>query len=259
MKGGVRYREGAQVEWDRRAANSKAARTLDVPFQYQLETYLPHDPQLTCLEIGAIPGRFLAYLAQHHGYRVVGLDFATAEDLFQATMHLNGVTDYEFIYTDFREYRTRRRFDVVTSFGFVEHFDDWEAVVEAQCGLVADSGYVVISVPNFRYIQYAYQRVVDPENLEIHNLACMDQARLDSLLRTLGFEHVFNGFLGGLEFWWEHPPKRVAVRAADLALRKVANYVGRFLPNSRLYSPYLLAIYRHRGLRNGRFEAATTP
>jgi hypothetical protein len=244
MKRGVRYTTDPRSEWNRRWSQKRPGPVTEVLFQDLLANYLPKSSELTCLEIGAVPGSFLAYFSVHHGYQIVGLDFADAEHLFHETMRLNGINLYEYINADFVEYSTDRRFDVVTSFGFVEHFDDYSLIVRRHCELVAEGGYVVIGMPNFRYFQFLYHSIFDRDNLDIHNLESMDPAAIHALLVRLGFQRVFSGYWGGLELWVERAPRNVLLRLTERGMRELGNLVGRWLPNSRFYSPYMLMIYR---------------
>jgi trans-aconitate methyltransferase len=240
----VNVEDDARAEWNRRTRHLDARKVGRVSFQDIFDRHLPKSPDLTCLEIGAIPGAFLVYLHRHHGYRITGLDFADNERAFHDTMRMNGVTTYEFVRADLLEYRPENKFDVVASFGFVEHFDDFEEILERHCDLVNAGGYLVVTMPNFRRLQFLYHVMFDRKNLEFHNLKAMDVQSVDAVLSRQGFAKLVAGYDGGLELWREERPRNPIVWALEVGVRRVANTIGSRLPNSKFYSPQLVFIYR---------------
>jgi 2-polyprenyl-3-methyl-5-hydroxy-6-metoxy-1,4-benzoquinol methylase len=239
----VQYATDARTEWTRRTREIEPKRVVRVLFQDLLDRYLPTNPDYTCLEVGALPGDFLVYFHERHSYKVTGVDFADSEQVFHDTMRLNGVSDYEYVNADFLDFRPGRTFDVVASFGFVEHFDDYGAILQRHCDLVGERGYLVVGVPNFRNLQFVYHSVFDRQNLRIHNLAAMDPSTIHAELTQRGFRRLFVGYWGGLELWREPGLESAFLRLADAAVRRVANSIGRHVPNSHLYSPFILFIY----------------
>jgi trans-aconitate methyltransferase len=233
----------ARVEWNSRTADLEAVEVESVAFKRLFDHYLPKNPRFRCLEVGAIPGTFLVYLHKRHGYRITGIDFADNESVFHDTMRINGVAQYEFVHGDFLDYHPANTFDVVLSFGFVEHFDDYVTIIQRHCAFVDDDGFVVITMPNFRRLQFVYHALFDRKNLLFHNLDVMDIDVVDTVLSRCGFTKRFAGYEGGLEFWTEERPKNVLVRAIEVVVRSFANKIGPHVPNSSLYSPHLVFIY----------------
>ncbi len=236
----------ALEEWNRRTAPLEVSPLDDLPFTDLFDRVLPKGP-LTCLEVGAIPGRFLAYLALHHGYRVTGIDFADNHRVFHDTMAAYGIDGYEFIHGDFFSYDFQKKFDVVASFGFVEHFEDIEDVIARHCDLVAAGGYLVISVPNFRYLRYAYHFVFDRPSLAFHNLHAMDQKLLERIIEGHGFEKKVSTYYGKMMFWRDHHTGPVMEKIDGVA-RRLSLWLGKILPVSKVISPFLILVYR-RGAR----------
>lgn len=240
----VVYEKNPKEEWDERVSTIKPAVVDDVVFSEIFKKYLPKSQELSCIEIGAIPGNFLVYFHKVFGYKITGIDFASDANLFHKTMKINDVEDYTFIKGDFLKYRFREQFDVVTSFGFIEHFDDVFDVLERHVDLVKPGGYLVISLPNFRFLQHLYHYYFDRANLDIHNLNAMRIGYLKRALNKLGMRRVYLKYFGHLQVWRQETkltPKR------EQQIKRIHFWISKHggkLPTMRLYSSYIVLIYQ---------------
>ena len=220
----------------------------DNPFAEVLLRYLPVQPEWSALEIGAIPGRFLLFLHKNFGYRVSGLDYARDWSHFDAVFRDGKVTEAEKIAADFFSFTTDRTFQVVASFGFIEHFRDVPDMIRRHTRLVAPGGYLVLSVPNFTGLQYAYHWLVDRPNLRIHNTRAMSKPLIERLVQQDGFRLCYSGHVGRLEVWREDRPLGLWQRVIDRGARIAAASLAPHLRESGWYSPYYLLIARREGL-----------
>ncbi len=139
------------------------------------------------LEIGCAPGRLLAWVALRLRAEVAGLDYsavglAAAQRLFQG-LGIAADLRCENVFTNSFDPGS---FDVVSSFGLIEHFDDPRPVVDEHVKLVRPGGVALIVVPNYRGIYGRLQRYFNPENLRIHNLHIMSREQLLKLAPTGG-------------------------------------------------------------------------
>ena len=135
------------------------------------------------LEIGCAPGRLLAWVAKKLHAEVAGLDYSAtgmvaAEELFRA-LGLRGDLRCEDLFSNTFGPGS---FDVVVSFGLIEHFDDPGPAVESHLHLVKAGGLALIVVPNYRSLYGRLQCHFDPGNLEIHNLEIMTPEALRRLM-----------------------------------------------------------------------------
>ena len=73
-------------------------------------------------------------------------------------------------------------FDVVTSFGVIEHFDDARPLVQRHLDLVKPGGVALIAVPNYGGLYGLLQRWCDAPNLELHNLEIMNPCAMTALV-----------------------------------------------------------------------------
>lgn len=241
----VRYKTTALDEWNERTTLAVARKYSKPEFDSVLKNILPISDEMSCLEIGAIPGGFLAYFNKEFKYKITGIDFAKNKKVFIDTMKVNNIKSYKFISKDITKMNTKNKYDVVSSFGFIEHFDDFESIIEKHIDLIAPKGYLVLSLPNFRNLQYLYRIIFDRENLKIHNLDSMKINKLNSIISSKGMKKLFSGYIGGIELWYDTPIKNKFIHKLRYNITvKTNNKFKNKLPNSPLYSPVILLVYK---------------
>jgi SAM-dependent methyltransferase len=207
------------------------------------------------LEIGCAPGRWLAFLSKEFGLAVSGIEFtADGAAATRRNLELLGVRQADIREGDFLQVPPSPKYEVVVSFGFVEHFTDVEAVIARHAAWVRPGGLLIIGVPNFRGVHGWLQKGLDREVLAHHNLAIMDVDRLNEIGPASGLVTDSVVYLGSLEP--SLPIARVGVRGfadfvAKVALRAMriirrAPIIGRAMDdwNNPLVSSYILASYR---------------
>ena len=74
-------------------------------------------------------GNYMVYINKEFGYRVDGLDYSDNMEYVRANLSYNGIQDAELFKADFFELVPAKKYDLVFSGGFAEHFDDHELVV----------------------------------------------------------------------------------------------------------------------------------
>jgi SAM-dependent methyltransferase len=231
-------------EWERRIQAILPEIVGAEPFGPVLQRHLPVDTTWSAIEIGAIPGRFLRFFHRAFGYRITALDFARDWTSFDRVMAQAGITQVEKLEADFLDFAPSRTYEVVASFGFIEHFRDVAGVIRRHADLVGPGGYLVLGVPNFTRLQYAFHWLVDRANLRLHNTQAMDRGRIERWVGREGFRVCYSGHLGAVEFWHEAPVLAGWQRVVAGIARGLARTIGPYLPPSPWYSPYYLLIAR---------------
>lgn len=202
-------------------------------------------PGGTCFEVGCYPGNFLIYLSQRFGYQVSGIDLTPATtQRVPAHLQEHGADVGCISARDFLTYRSPTKYDVVCSFGFVEHFEDVETILDKHVELVAPGGTLFISCPNFRNVQYALHRCFDRENLDRHVCSTMDLNRWRISLERRKFHVVYEGYHQTFDFWWESPGGRL-INFLRRRIRRIGSAVASRIqfPN-RFTSPYMYIVAR---------------
>lgn len=182
------------------------------------------------LEIGCAPGKMLAWVASVLKAQVAGLDYSEpgishCRRLFRALE-----LEAEFFQEDLFDHHVPvASFDVVTSFGVIEHFDDVGPVVQCHLDLVKAGGLALMVVPHFGGVYGAVQRWCDPSLLAMHNTSIMSPRSLSELVNRRGVESV-RAYPFGSVSPWAVSPHRQLPRVASLATSLAVNALGLLQP-----------------------------
>src|SRR5438034_690129 len=192
--------------WQRHYLHHKRERYNEkfVLYKEVFERYL--EPGGTCFEIGFLPGYILTYLSKHFRYTVSGIDLTPFDETeVRERMVLDGANVGKLFRGDFLQFASDEEYDVVCSFGFLEHFSNPEVIIKRHISLLRPGGTLVISCPNFRGAQYLLHRYLDSENLANHNLEAMDLDRWTRTLHENGMRILFQDYQGTFGFWADSP------------------------------------------------------
>ena len=209
--------------------------------------HLDANPNVDLIEIGCHPGQYLWYFHRYFHYHVHGIEYVEgycAETI--ANLEVSGISA-TIVCDDLFEYaESGSAFDLVVSFGFVEHFTDIQTVVDAHWKLVKPGGRMIISVPNHAGLYGWLLRVIDRKLYERHNR--MNLAQLKAATERLpALEQVVTGYLGGLGFWNSglYQLFRTRYPIANRLLTapfKLMEHAARDLSPSRVSSPNIVAM-----------------
>ncbi len=200
----------------------------------------------SCLEIGCFPGTYLAVLGQL-GYELHGIDTEprTAQDL-PRWLRDDGLSVGTFHVCDFADFVPERQYDIVSSFGFIEHFHDWRSVLQQQAALVRPGGLLIVETPNFAgIVQRAVHQIGNPAHFRMHNPQAMRPTAWVQVLKRCGFEVISKEYLGGLEYGVPRCPRNILQRAFMWAASRTKWRLASMLQTPRsLYSPFCGVIAR---------------
>jgi SAM-dependent methyltransferase len=105
----------------------------------------------------------------------------------------------EILTGDFFAIKGDPRFDLVMSFGFIEHFDDPNSVIDRHLDWVKPGGKLVLGVPNFNGIYRPIQQILDPSLLDKHNLSIMNLDYFRGLEKILPISLKSARYIGSFE------------------------------------------------------------
>lgn len=151
--------------------------------------------QGVAFEVGCAPGKWLTFMSKTFGMKASGVEYSEA-GMYATRRNLEilGLPIETILVGDFFAIEPEPKFDVVMSYGFIEHFDDPDAVVTRHVAWLKPGGKLILSVPNFNGIYYLLQKILDPAIIDKHNLKTMkldyfrDLAqRLDLKLESLEY------------------------------------------------------------------------
>ncbi len=108
-------------------------------FQEILKRYIPYDPARRIVEIGSGDGKLLKEISRLIGGNVTGIEYSEPA---ARIAELNGVsTIVEDAFSAVLRNRCREQFDVVYSYGFVEHIIPPRKAIDIHLDLVKKGGY----------------------------------------------------------------------------------------------------------------------
>ncbi len=213
--------------------------------------HIPTGPEFRFLEVGAYPGSYLWYFNKYFGMQVSGLEYV-AECCDKAREYLNAAgLAASIIHADFFEYEVEREeeaYDLVASFGFVEHFSDIRGVLSRKLGLVRPGGWMAVVVPNHTGIYGGVLKAVNREKYLTHNR--MSLADLLGALQEIGDAEVVEaGYFGHFGFW--NSGLYSAARGKGSIVYSMVRppawcleALTSRLPDSKTLSPYIAAVVR---------------
>lgn len=209
--------------------------------------YLKKSQDKACLEIGCVPGRFLAYICKNFGYFPEGIDYMKdTEKITGETLLRNDLREFTIYEEDFTKWKTSKRYDLVCSFGFIEHFegDSNRQVIEKHVELLKPEGKLIIDIPNFNYGQYLFHLMLNREVLGTHNIKVMNLAYFRKIAKTYNLKILHLGYYGGLfNYWGLTSDANFLQKLIFKVLKKVSKFTKkiRFL-NNRFFSPFIVFI-----------------
>jgi cyclopropane fatty-acyl-phospholipid synthase-like methyltransferase len=199
----------------------------------------------TILEIGAHPGRYLAYLASRYKLRPSALDFNPDIAAIRRSMNLMNINQFRYLNEDFLKHQTKERYNLVLSIGFIEHFANFDEVLDRHCDYLDANGAMLIMIPHMRYGQYFHRRIFDRANLDVHNLKCMKKSVFKNFAKRndlkIHYLSYFGGFLTNVHGKKPQGIKRFCNRIERLAFKAINPALKRF--PSTLYSSVLIGIF----------------
>lgn len=242
--------------WENYWVNCKLPSTPDMDFSFErclaneLKKNLP-DIKGDVFEVGCAPGKWLAFMAKEFAMNPSGIEYSEAG--MKATLEnfkILRLAPGSILTGDFFQAKPEHQFDVVMSFGFIEHFDNVDEVVDLHLQWLKPGGILILGVPNFCGIYSIIQGILDQTILDKHNLKIMNLGYFRSLAARFRLKPVFLDYIGSFEPSLpiaKHQlgnPLQFAVRSLLWLARRIRRIQIFDRLNNRFISSYILAIYR---------------
>lgn len=195
------------------------------------------------MELGCAPGRVMENMARlRPQHRYHGLDYAKDGVKRSRSALKNAGLCCTVHHGDIKTFETPRKYDLVVSYGLIEHFTDPLPMLKEHKRFCTPKGRVAITVPNYahpivkRFIQY-----LDPKALNTHVLDTMDESVIEQLFQKAGFKNVRVGSCGGprLRSACDRPTKSKRVIRA---LAQTWNVMTFALPSNLLWNATIWGI-----------------
>jgi SAM-dependent methyltransferase len=195
------------------------------------------------IELGGFPGYYATYLKKYLGLDTTLFDYFIHEELIDQLLEINGLKpgDIEIVEADLFTYKVKQPYDMVLSFGLIEHFNDTKSIIESHLQFLKPGGVLFITLPNFKSINGWVQRKFDKDNYDKHNISSMDPALLARYFKELGLKEVESSYHGRFTVWLENKAEQSAIAKLLVKGIWVAGKVfTRVVPmESKALSPYI--------------------
>lgn len=204
------------------------------------------EPPKTILEIGGYPGRYLAFLAKKYNLVPTSIDFNSDRSKIDDVMQTFEIKDYTIIHADIFTHQPTEKYDLVLSNGFIEHFDNFDVVLDKHCQYLKEGGTMLIMIPNMRYYIKYYKWLVDKKNLKIHNLKTMDFNVFKNFATRNELTLQKLTYFGGFPYTYHD-----GVNFFQKIIYKIHRYIFKFYGNkilkknpSKYFSSTIIAVFK---------------
>jgi 2-polyprenyl-3-methyl-5-hydroxy-6-metoxy-1,4-benzoquinol methylase len=215
-----------------------------------LNKYLTKNKNKIAFEVGCAPGKWLIYLSEHFNYNVEGCEYLeSASKTTDENLKLCRISNYHIYTSDFLDFNPDKKYDVVLSLGFIEHFIDVDNVCKKHADILNPNGILIIGVPKFTGLNWLIANFLDKFNenkiLQGHNLDVMNLNNYNNLGEKIGCKNLFVNYIGGFE------PALFDLSKAPLWFWIAFQIINLFLNNKLFrnlnigfYSGYIMAVYK---------------
>jgi SAM-dependent methyltransferase len=207
--------------------------------QFISDSYCYHDfikraveklpPNGTCIELGGFPGKFSIFFKKYCGLNPTLLDFHFEETILKDLIEFNGLQyeDIKRIQADIFTHVPVEQYDMVCSFGLIEHFTDLKEVMNSHLKYMKPGAVLLIALPNFRGINGLLQKYFDPANLKIHNMEIMNPVLLKNTLTDIGMMEIEVSYYPSTQVWLENLKQRgLFLNILVRVLNRFMSYAG---------------------------------
>lgn len=215
--------------------------------------------EMKLIEIGCARSVWLPYFAKEFGFNVCGIDYSeigcTQEEQILTRAGVQG----EVVCVDFFSPPESMlgEFDVVVSFGVVEHYEDTAACIEAFAKFLKPNGTLITSIPNLVGLIGSIQKTLNRPVYDIH--VPLDSGGLADAHRASGLEVVscdyfigvnfgvcnLNGIQTGSTEWYVKKVLLSLLACLSLIVLFIEDKVGNFKVN-KVTSPYINCVARKK-------------
>jgi 2-polyprenyl-3-methyl-5-hydroxy-6-metoxy-1,4-benzoquinol methylase len=248
--------------WDIVLKDAKLPR-VNKPKHYYIPMNFIHDilrseNKTTFMEVGAGSSGWLPYFAKRYGYRVSGLDYSDVGcKLARENLRMLGIDYDEVLCQDLFTWHSQKKYDIIFSYGVVEHFAEPEKVIGIFREHLNSDGIIITLVPNLNGLMGVLSRRFVPDIYNIHKVITREELRQFHL--DLGFTDLKTDYAGTLSvsvipwvrskhaLFAENSIRRSVALFAIKAFNSIFCAIDRtFRLNitSKYLSPYIISIMR---------------
>jgi SAM-dependent methyltransferase len=198
----------------------------------------------TAIELGGFPGYYSTYLKKYQHLNTTLFDYYVDEDIINRLLAANGLKpgDINIIESDIFTYQSDKLYDMVLSFGLIEHFNDTRDIIKRHLQFLKPGGVLFITLPNFKGVNGWVQRTFDRSNYDKHFIESMNLQLLIKACQELGLTEVESYYHGRFSVWLENRAEQGGlVKGLVKTIWLAGKIVTKIVPvESKAFSPYIV-------------------
>lgn len=211
----------------------------------------------TILEIGCGSSGWLPYFAQKYNYLVSGLDYSEIGcRLAEENLKILNIEYDEIICEDIYKWKTEKKYDVIFSYGVIEHFEDPESILQIIYNKLNNKGIVITLVPNLQGLNGKLFKRFVKDIYDMHKVFSKDYLR--EIHEETGFHNINTEYVGPFFFnsnWeksqhWLFNEKTIRRKVLLKTINRMNCLIGNFQvklnmePANMVLSPYIVSIMK---------------
>lgn len=220
-----------------------------------LESLGKTGPDVRLVEVGCARSQALPVLSRRLGVSVAGIDYSpNGCEQTRVMMKREGVNGEVHCSDIFAiPDSLKGKFDVVVSFGLIEHFSNTNEIVSALAGLLKPGGVILTNIPNMRGTTGFVQKILNRGIYDIHMPLTPSQVRSAheaAGLREIEADYFLSSNYGVVNIgdpnrrsssWWAKKIVLAILARVSMVVWLIERKLGR-LPVSLIFSPYVNCI-----------------
>lgn len=143
----------------------------------------------TICEIGSGEGKLLLKFARMFGCVPYGIEYAKEVAVQSKKRGVHAIIGDAFSPKITKKYKNF--FDIVFSYGFIEHIIPPEKAIRLHIDLVKPGGYFVIQIPRFKGFNWWRIKFLRPDLIAGHNMTIMEAETLEKLCTYPDVEKIY--------------------------------------------------------------------
>jgi 2-polyprenyl-3-methyl-5-hydroxy-6-metoxy-1,4-benzoquinol methylase len=160
-----------------------------------IEEFINNNQYKTLLEVGSGSSAWLPFLSNEYKLKVSGLDYSEIGcKICEQNLKMLGVNFDEIICEDVFKWENGKKYDIIISFGVIEHFENPGEILKIIHRHLNVNGLIITIVPNLLGISGKLTRIFLPDVYLIHKI--ISKSYLKDLHETTGFKCLKNDYTG---------------------------------------------------------------
>ena len=121
-------------------------------FGHQLAYIVNKAKAKSAIELGGFPGYYSIYFKKHLKLDTTLFDYFISKPIISELLQENELKedDITIIEADLFNYQPQQQYDLVSSFGLIEHFTDTKNIIARHLSFLIPGGNLFITLPNFK-------------------------------------------------------------------------------------------------------------